>query len=111
MLSMRIDRWDVRRDGPLSEAALQHKVQSLGFVAGARVYPTGSMVAAQPDPRERIHAVVSGLVKITIDGESAIVTAGDIVFVPEGAVRRLEVIGNSAARCFEGHAQPKGTPN
>jgi quercetin dioxygenase-like cupin family protein len=105
MLLMRIDRWDVRRDGALSDAALQQKVRSLGFMADARVYPAGAVVATQPDPRERIQAVASGLVKITIDGESAIVTAGDIVFVPRGAVRRLEVIGNTAAHCLEGRAQ------
>ena len=104
MLLMRIDRWDVRRDGALSDAAQQQKVRSLGFVADARVYPAGAVVATQPDPRERVQAVASGLIKITIDGESAIVTAGDIVFIPKAAVRRLEVIGNTAAHCFEGRA-------
>jgi len=46
--------------------------------------------------------VVSGLLKVTIDRESAILTAGDLVFVPRGVVRRLEVVGPSPARCLEG---------
>jgi quercetin dioxygenase-like cupin family protein len=64
-------------------------------------YPPGSIVAPQPDTRERVDAVVSGLIKVTVEGESAILTAGDLVFVPRGASRRLEVIGASPANCLE----------
>ena len=102
MLLMRIERWDVRRDGPLSQAALEHKLRALGCEPLLRTYPTGATAAGQTDTRERVDAVVSGLIKVTIDGESAILTAGDIVFVPRGAARRLEVIGTSAAYCLEG---------
>jgi quercetin dioxygenase-like cupin family protein len=42
---------------------------------------------------------------MTIDGESAILTAGDLVFVPRGAVRRLEVVGASPALCLDGIAR------
>ena len=59
------------------------------------------MIAAETDPLERVQAVGYGLVKVTIDGESAILTAGDVVFVPSGAVRRVEVIGSSPAHCFD----------
>lgn len=101
MLLMRIDRWDVRRDGVLSEAALLQKLEALGYQAVSRNYPAGAIVSAQTDARERIQAVARGLIKVTIDGESAILTAGDVVFVPRGAVRRVEVIGSSAAQCIE----------
>jgi quercetin dioxygenase-like cupin family protein len=101
MLLMRIERWDVRRDGPLSQAALEHKLQALGYEPMLRTYPAGTIAAAQTDTRERIEAVVSGLIKVTIDGESAILTAGDIVFIPRGAARRLEVVGSSPAYCLE----------
>jgi quercetin dioxygenase-like cupin family protein len=98
---LRIDRWDVGLDGPLNERALQQKLQSLGYEAASRVYPAGAMVAAQSDSRERIQAVARGLIKVTIDGESAILTAGDMIFVPRGAVRRVEVIGRAEAHCLE----------
>jgi mannose-6-phosphate isomerase-like protein (cupin superfamily) len=51
--------------------------------------------------REGVDAVISGIVKITLDGESAILTAGDLVYVPRGSVRRVEVVGSAAARCIE----------
>ena len=101
MLLMRIERWDVRRDGPLSQPALEHKLRALGYEPVLRTYPAGAIAAAQADSRERTDAVVSGLIKVTIDGESAILTAGDIVFVPRGAARRLEVVGTATSYCLE----------
>ena len=101
MILMRIERWDVRRDGALTDAALLHKLQALGYEPVRRAYPTGAMAAAKIDDRARVEAVISGLIKITIDEEPAILTAGDIVFIPSGAARRLEVVGTSSAYCFE----------
>ena len=42
-----------------------------------------------------------GIVKVTLDGESAILTAGDIVYVPRGAARRVEVVGSATAHCLD----------
>ena len=101
MVLMRIERWDVRRDGPLTEAALQQKIDGLGYDATVREYPAGVAGGAQSDLRERLVSVVRGLVKVTLDGESAILSAGDLVFVPRGTVRRVGAIGSTAAACFE----------
>lgn len=101
MMLMRIERWDLRRDGPLSDTALQQKVQSLGYEGTVRVYPAGTVIASPSVERARIQGVARGLVKVTIDGESAILSAGDLVFVSPGAVRRLEVIGSAPAHCLD----------
>jgi mannose-6-phosphate isomerase-like protein (cupin superfamily) len=98
---MRIERWDPRRDGPFSERALQEKIEARGYLVTARTLPAGAAVAGQPDARERIDAVVSGLIKVTLDGESAILTGGDIGYVPAGFARRIEVLGTAPARCLE----------
>lgn len=101
VLLMRIERWDVGRDGPLSEAALQHKVEALGYEPLPRPNPAGAIVSARIHPRERAEAVVAGLIKVTIEDESAILTAGDIVFIPGGAARRVEAMGTSPVYCLE----------
>jgi quercetin dioxygenase-like cupin family protein len=98
---MRIDRWDPRRDGPVTEAALRHKVESCGYQVSTFAWPAGTVVAAQAQDRERVDAVIAGILKITLDGESAILTAGDMVYVPRGAVRRVEVVGASTAHCLD----------
>lgn len=105
MLLMRIERWDARRDGPLSEPALHQKLEARGYQVSARSYLGGTIASAQADHDESIQAVVTGLLKVTIEGESAILTAGDLVFVPRGAARRLEVVGPSPALCLEGAAR------
>ena len=100
-LRMRIERWDIRRDGPLTEAAVQHKVEALGYEPLPRPNPAGAIVSARIHPHERAEAVLAGLIKVTIDDESAILTAGDIVFIPGGATRRVEVVGTSPVFCLE----------
>lgn len=103
MTLTRIDRWDVRRDGPLSEAALQHKIELLGFQVESRTYPAGVALTTTVDSRHAIEGVVRGLVRLTVDGEPNVLTAGDIAFIPRGAVRRLEVVGSSTALCLEAY--------
>ena len=107
MLRMRVERWDLRRDGPLTEAALLQKIEALGYDATPRSYPAGTMSPGQSDPVDRVQGVVRGLIKIVLDGEPAILGAGDIVFVPAGAVRRVEAIGASTALCFEAVRRPR----
>ena len=102
MLQMRIERWDARRDGPLTDLALKQKIEALGFETSPRIYPAGARAAAQSDPREGIQGIARGLVKVTVDGESAILGAGDFVLVPANALRLVEVIGASPAYGFEG---------
>lgn len=101
MTLTRIDRWDVRRDGPLSEAALQRKIEALGFAVKARTYPAGVGSAAPAEDLHRITGVVRGLVRLTIDGEQIFLTAGDLAFIPRGAVRSVELVGQTTALCLE----------
>jgi len=98
---MRIDRWDPRREGPVTEAALRHKIESIGYEVSSFDWPAGTVVPAQAQDRGRVDAVVTGIVKFTLDGESAILTAGDIVYVPRGSVRRVEVVGTAMAHCLD----------
>jgi quercetin dioxygenase-like cupin family protein len=98
---MRIERWDPRRDGALTEATLRQKLEARGYEVSTCSWPPGTVVPPEVHPRERVDAVVSGLMKITIDEESAILTAGDMVFVPRGAVRSVQVVGALPAQSFD----------
>jgi quercetin dioxygenase-like cupin family protein len=98
---MRVERWDPRREGAVTEARVRRKVENYGYQISTAAWAGGTVVPAEPQGREGVDAVVSGIVKFTLDGESAILTAGDLVYVRRGAVRRVEVVGSAAARCFE----------
>jgi len=102
---MRIDRWDPRREGRVTEAALRRKVQSRGYQVCTQAFPAGTVVPPQTELRERVDAVLAGMVRITVDDESAILTAGDIVYVPRGAVRQVEVVGSATAHCLDAVGQ------
>jgi mannose-6-phosphate isomerase-like protein (cupin superfamily) len=106
MAPTRIERWNVHLDGPLSETSLREKVVALGFDVAARTYPAGLAGASPPDARECVTAVVRGLVKLTVDGEPSLLTAGDLAFVGAGCERRLEVVGPSPAVCLEAFRRP-----
>ncbi len=94
-------RWDERRDGEFTEIALQHKLKALGYDPLPRSNPAGVIVSARVHHRARAEAVIAGLLKVTIDEESVILTAGDIVVVPGGEVRRIEPVGSSPVLCIE----------
>ncbi|MEN3339155.1 MAG: hypothetical protein V7647_2831 [Acidobacteriota bacterium] len=99
---MRVERWDVRRDGAFNEAALLHKLRTFGCEPTTRAYPAKAIISPQTDRRPRIHAVVSGLMKITINSDDAVIlSAGDLVFVPAEATPRLEILGPASATCLE----------
>ena len=98
---LRVCRWDERLDGPMVEEALQAKLTSLGYALLPLVDPQGAIVSARVHPLDRAVAMLAGLLKITIEGESAILTAGDIGLIPAGAVRRVEAVGTSPILCVE----------
>jgi mannose-6-phosphate isomerase-like protein (cupin superfamily) len=108
MTPIRIERWDADCDGPLSEASLERKIESLGFEVLARTYPAGRAFDAPPESRDSIAAVVRGVVRLTVDGEPATLNAGDIAVVPREAVRRIEAAGAEPALCLE--AYPRREP-
>jgi mannose-6-phosphate isomerase-like protein (cupin superfamily) len=108
MTATRIVRWDAGKDGPLSETTLERKIHALGFEVEARTYPAGIAQDARPQGVDTITAVLQGLVKLTVDGEPSMLTAGDIAVIPRQAVRRVEAVGPSTALCLE--AQPSREP-
>jgi quercetin dioxygenase-like cupin family protein len=98
---LKVERWDARRDGPVVERGLEEKITALGYRLLPLFDPQGAIVSARVHPLDRAVAVLAGLLKVTIDGESAILTAGDIAFVPGGCTRRVEPMGTSPILCVE----------
>jgi len=98
---MRIERWDPRLDGVFTPLALQQKLEALGYVVSTCDWAAGTVIPEDVQQHERVGGVAAGLLKFTVDDESAILIAGDIVFVPRGAVRRIEVVGSSPAQCLD----------
>lgn len=100
--SIRVERWDARRDGPLTEAGLRQSLLARGYETAARTYASGPIASVHTDGRPRVQAILSGEVRVTFDGQSALLSAGDAIYISGGGIRCIEVVGSPAARSLEG---------
>ena len=98
---MRVDPWDPA-DGPVSEAALRSKMESLGYGVSRYVYPPGTRFEWHTHGVAKIDAVVSGRFRISFRGGETILEAGDLVWVPEGAEHAAEVVGSEPVVSLDG---------
>lgn len=99
--TMHVLRWDQRLDGPFSDTAVRQKLEALGYQPKPRSNPSGTIVSARVHQRGRAAAVLAGLLKVTMENQAVILTAGDIVFIPARVPRRIEAVGTSAVVCVE----------
>ena len=98
---LRVQRWDAEHDGILTASRVKQRFEAQGlWVSDARFQPaTRQEIAATG--HDQLQVVLSGLLKVTVAGDSAILAAGDTVFVPRGTGCLLEVVGSTpVAACF-----------
>lgn len=91
---MRVERWDAEWDGPLSEKALWQELEERGYRVTRYVYAPGTSFPEHTHAIDKIDAVVSGRFRMTMEGEAAVLEAGDCLAVPRGAVHSAEVLGD-----------------
>ena len=91
---MPVESWDAARDGTLSERALREKLERRGYRVSLYVYPPGTYFPAHTHGVDKMDAVVSGRFRLTLEGESFVLEAGDAIEVPRGAVHSAEVVGD-----------------
>lgn len=91
---MEVERWDATRDGPLTEKALRGKLENRGYRVARYVYPPGTYFPPHAHEVDKIDAVLSGRFRLTLEGRSVILEAGDAFAVPQGVVHSAEVVGD-----------------
>ena len=89
---MNIEKWN-EADGPLTEAALRRKLETLGYSVSRYVYPPGTYFPEHTHYVDKIDAVVSGRFRMLVEGSEAILEAGDCISVPRGTSHSAEVVG------------------
>ncbi len=82
--------------GPPSEAELRRKLEQLGYAVNRYVYLPGTHFPPHSHSVDKIDAVVSGEFRITMGGESVVLTAGEYVFIPKNIEHEAEVVGDVA---------------
>jgi quercetin dioxygenase-like cupin family protein len=89
-----VERWDNEHDGEPTEQALRRALESRGFAVARYVYPPGTRFPEHTHAIDKIDAVVSGRFRMSIGGESVVLSAGDMLAVPRGTMHAAEVVGD-----------------
>lgn len=91
---MIVRRWNVADDGPVTEAAVRHRLEALGYTVSRYTYGPGTRFPDHTHGVDKIDAVLAGQFRLTIGREEALLGPGDWIEVPRGAVHSATVVGH-----------------
>jgi quercetin dioxygenase-like cupin family protein len=103
-----VQRWDAGRDGVLTANRLRQRLEDQGLWVSERRYAPAEPQAERTVDHDSVEVVLTGLLKVSFNGEAAILAAGDAAFVPRGVTRRFEVVGSTPVVSFNGAFLPHG---
>ena len=92
---MVLEQWNAAIDGPLSEASFRRKLEARGYRCTVYHYAPGTFFPEHSHPVDKIDGVLSGRLRICMNGTAHVLEAGDCIAVPRGQMHTAEVIGDS----------------
>jgi quercetin dioxygenase-like cupin family protein len=90
-----VRHWNEALDGPLSEAALRRKLESMGYLVARYVYAPGTHFPEHVHEVDKIDAVVSGRFRLVVAGHLEVLRPGDWIAVPRGVRHSATVLGDA----------------
>ncbi|MBZ8181949.1 MAG: cupin domain-containing protein [Oscillatoria sp. PMC 1051.18] len=99
---MKVEHWHEEQDGSFSESALRKKLERRGYRVSRYVYSPGMCFPDHTHNIAKMDAVVSGRFRMTMQGQTVILEAGDCLEVPRGEVHSAEVVGNKPVVSLDG---------
>ncbi len=98
---MAIDHWNEDVEGPFSEEALRRKLERRGFRVERCVYAPGTVFPEHAHEIDRLSGVVSGRLRLKLEGRAYVLEAGDCLAVPRAVVHGAEVVGDGSVVCLD----------
>ena len=98
---MKLERWNSKADGPLTEQAFRRKLGARGYHVTRYVYPPGTYFPDHAHSIDKIDGVLSGRFRMVLEGQEVILEAGDCLPVPRGVVHSAEVVGDEPVVSFD----------
>jgi quercetin dioxygenase-like cupin family protein len=92
---MQIEHWDEARDGPLTEANMRRKLNDRGYEATRYMYPPGTWFPDHDHGVDKIDGVLTGRLRVTMNGATQTLGPGDLVVVPKHIFHNVEVVGDT----------------
>lgn len=99
--SVVLERWQETRDGTLGKDAMLQKFLVAGLEPQHQIHDAGSTVVAEKTLQETlIYGMLSGELRLQVDGHEMVVRAGDSVRIPAGVTCSIVAGGSSATVCL-----------
>ncbi|MGH8595524.1 MAG: diguanylate cyclase domain-containing protein, partial [Gammaproteobacteria bacterium] len=98
----RLERWNTDNDGLVTLDNLSRKLALSGYHGKPRELKPGATIRERRVNRDTVEAVVTGVLKITLDGEIRTLRSGDCLYLPKGILAHEEVLGADPVICIEG---------
>ncbi len=78
------------------------ELERQGYIVTRWVYPPGTYFPDHHHETDKMDAVVSGRLRVTMKGQEIILEAGDMIAVPRGVTHSAEVIGDEPVISLDG---------
>ena len=82
-------------------AAIKKQLKEEGYNIYVYSYPDGMLFPTHSHEHETIHVVLSGSMKISMDGADYILTPGERFLIPPQQQHSAEVLGTSPVICLD----------
>lgn len=93
---VRVQHWNPETEGDLTEEKMRHKLEEQGYIVTRYTYTPGTYFPDHTHEVDKIDAVLSGYFRMTMNGQSIVLEAGDCLYVPRGVVHSAEVLGSDS---------------
>lgn len=97
---LKLERWDLQSDGPLNEQSMLQKLLVWGYDTNKQVMPSGTTVEPQIVNDELVVAILTGELKVEVEGHAMTIKPGDCVIVPAGVELGMETVGTKPVMKF-----------
>ena len=101
MSEIRFERWP-KRDGPLSEKRMMRLLEFEGYDVLVYTYRPGTVFPEHEHARPKCDGVVTGVLRVTADGQSWDLGPGDRIYLPPETRHSAEVVGSETVVSLDG---------
>lgn len=102
IVDLNVTRWNEAADGQISLENVAKKLKSLGYHYTQQVYAAGTVFHEHSHDNHTKDAVVSGRLRVVMQGKEVVLEPGDMLYIPAGIEHNAVVVGADPVVVLEG---------
>lgn len=100
-LKLKIEKWDERTDGDLTESNMKRKLEKQGYKYIMYTFSPGTDFPDHTHDVSKKDAILTGRFEFGMYGKTVVLEPGDMVLVPKNTVHNARVIGKEDVVFFD----------